>query len=73
MSTIKGHGKIAIYALNQTWKKELPWIHLPIPLLPAVLKKIREEKIEAMIIAPLWPGQIWYTELVSENAQSFML
>ncbi|KAA6365718.1 MAG: hypothetical protein EZS28_038754 [Streblomastix strix] len=73
MSTIRGHGKIAIDALSQTWKMELPWIHPPIPLLPAVLKKIREEQIEAMIIAPLWPGQICYTELVNENAQSFML
>ncbi|KAA6363720.1 MAG: hypothetical protein EZS28_040755 [Streblomastix strix] len=26
-----------------------------------------------MIIAPLWPGQIWYTELVNENARSLML
>ncbi|KAA6368027.1 MAG: hypothetical protein EZS28_036444, partial [Streblomastix strix] len=40
MSTIRGHGETAIDALNQTWKKELPWIHPPIPLLPAVLKKI---------------------------------
>ncbi|KAA6368459.1 MAG: hypothetical protein EZS28_036015 [Streblomastix strix] len=73
MSTIGGHGETAKDALNQTWKKELPWIHPPIPLLPAVLKKIIEEQIEAMIIAPLWPGQIWYTELVNENAQSLML
>ncbi|KAA6356227.1 MAG: hypothetical protein EZS28_048246 [Streblomastix strix] len=73
MSTIKGHGEIAIDALNQTWKMELPWIHPPIPLLPAVLKKIREEQNEAMIIAHLWPDQIWYTELVNENAQSLML
>ncbi|KAA6374217.1 MAG: putative Transposon Tf2-6 polyprotein [Streblomastix strix] len=73
MSTIRGHGETAIDALGQTWKKELPWIHPPIPLLPAVLKKIREEQIEAMIIAQLWPGQIWYTELVNENAQSLML
>ncbi|KAA6364129.1 MAG: putative reverse transcriptase [Streblomastix strix] len=73
MSAIRGHGETATDALNQTWKKELPWIHPPIPLLPAVLKKIREEQIEAMIIAPLWPGHIWYTELVNENTQSFML
>ncbi|KAA6358836.1 MAG: hypothetical protein EZS28_045637 [Streblomastix strix] len=73
MSTIRGHGETAIDALNQTWKMELPWIHPPIPPLPAVLKKIREEQIEAMIIAPLWSGQIWYTELVYENAQSLML
>ncbi|KAA6387648.1 MAG: hypothetical protein EZS28_016828 [Streblomastix strix] len=73
MSTIRGHGEIAIHALNLTWKMELPQIHPPIPLLPAVLKKIREDQIEAMIIAPLWPGQIWYTELVNENARSLML
>ncbi|KAA6387032.1 MAG: hypothetical protein EZS28_017440, partial [Streblomastix strix] len=58
---------------NQTRKKELLWIHPPISLLPAVLKKIREEQIEAMIIAPLQSGQIWYTELVNENVQSLML
>ncbi|KAA6386677.1 MAG: hypothetical protein EZS28_017798 [Streblomastix strix] len=72
MSTIRGHGEIAIDALNQAWKRELPWIHLSIPLFLAALKKIREEQIEAMIIAPLWPGQIWYTELVNENVQSLM-
>ncbi|KAA6398210.1 MAG: putative Transposon Tf2-6 polyprotein [Streblomastix strix] len=72
MSTIRGHGEIAIDAHNQTWKKEFPWIHPPISLLPAVLKKIREEQIDAMIIAPLWTGQIWYTELVNKNVQSLM-
>ncbi|KAA6380091.1 MAG: hypothetical protein EZS28_024381, partial [Streblomastix strix] len=73
MSTIRGNGEIAIDALSQTWKRELPWILPPIPLLPAVLKNIREEEIEAMTIVPLWPGQIWYTELENENAQSLML
>ncbi|KAA6395239.1 MAG: hypothetical protein EZS28_009230 [Streblomastix strix] len=38
-----------------------------------VLKKIREEQIEVMIIAPLRPGQIWSTELVNENVQSLNL
>ncbi|KAA6393998.1 MAG: hypothetical protein EZS28_010477 [Streblomastix strix] len=53
IQTIRGHGEIAIDALNQVCQKELPWIHPPIPLLPAVLKKIRQEQIESMIIAPL--------------------
>ncbi|KAA6365141.1 MAG: hypothetical protein EZS28_039332 [Streblomastix strix] len=73
MSTIRGHGEIAIEALNQIWKKEFLLIYLPIPFLPEFLKKIREEQIEAMIIAPLQPGQIWYTELVNEIVQSLML
>ncbi|KAA6399693.1 MAG: hypothetical protein EZS28_004780 [Streblomastix strix] len=73
MSTVGGHGEIAIDALNQTSKIKLSWIHPPIPLLPAVLKNIREEQIEALIEAPLWPCQIWFTELINENAQSLML
>ncbi|KAA6367798.1 MAG: hypothetical protein EZS28_036674 [Streblomastix strix] len=72
MSTIREHEEIAIDALNQTWKMEIPWIHPPIHLLPAVQKKIEEQHIEVMIIAPLWPCQIWYSELVNENVQSFI-
>ncbi|KAA6389779.1 MAG: hypothetical protein EZS28_014694 [Streblomastix strix] len=73
MQTIRGHGKVAIDALKQIWKKEFPWIHPPISLLPAVQKNIMEERIEAMIIAPLWPGQKLYTELINENVQSHLL
>ncbi|KAA6366616.1 MAG: hypothetical protein EZS28_037855, partial [Streblomastix strix] len=73
MSTIGGHVEIAIQALNQALMKKRPWIHPPIPFVPALLKNIREEQIQAIIIALLWPGQIWYTELVNENVQSLML
>ncbi|KAA6378677.1 MAG: hypothetical protein EZS28_025795 [Streblomastix strix] len=70
---IRGHWKIAIDALNQVWMKEFPWIHPPISLPAAVLKKIREERIRTILIAPPWPGQILYTELVNVNDQSLML
>ncbi|KAA6370656.1 MAG: hypothetical protein EZS28_033818 [Streblomastix strix] len=50
-----------------------PQIHPSIPLLAAVLKKTGEEPFEDRIVVPLWPGQIWYTELLNENAQSLML
>ncbi|KAA6388423.1 MAG: hypothetical protein EZS28_016046 [Streblomastix strix] len=73
MSTIRAHEEIAIDALNQVWKIEFSWTHPLIPLLQAVLKKIREEQIEAKIIAPLQLGQVWQTELVNENVQSLML
>ncbi|KAA6376069.1 MAG: hypothetical protein EZS28_028405 [Streblomastix strix] len=73
MSSISGHWEITIYTLNLIWKKEFPWIHPPIHLLPAVLMKIREERKRAMIVAPLWQGQIQYIELVNKNHQIFML
>ncbi|KAA6372866.1 MAG: hypothetical protein EZS28_031608 [Streblomastix strix] len=73
MSTIRGLGQTAIDALNQAFKKELPYIHSPIPLLSPILQKIREKLIETVIIAPIRPGQIRYTELVNMNLHSFML
>ncbi|KAA6390521.1 MAG: hypothetical protein EZS28_013952 [Streblomastix strix] len=73
MSTIRGHGEIAINIHNQLLKEVFRQIHPPILLFPAVLQKIREELIEIWIKAILWPGQIWFTELVNENAQSLML
>ncbi|KAA6372351.1 MAG: hypothetical protein EZS28_032122 [Streblomastix strix] len=73
MTTTRVHEEISIDDLHQVWKKELPWNHPHIPLLPAVPKKIREEQIEAMIVAPIWPGQILESKLVNKNHQPFML
>ncbi|KAA6389399.1 MAG: hypothetical protein EZS28_015072 [Streblomastix strix] len=53
-------------------EEKSPQILSPILILPAVLKKIREEQIEALIIAPRLPGQIWYQELLNGIAQSLM-
>ncbi|KAA6395508.1 MAG: hypothetical protein EZS28_008961 [Streblomastix strix] len=73
LSTIIGRGKIAFDTLNQVWKKDFPQIHPAIRLLVAVLKNIREEQIEAMIIVPLWPGLIQNTDHVNENVRSLKL
>ncbi|KAA6376564.1 MAG: hypothetical protein EZS28_027909 [Streblomastix strix] len=73
MSTTRRLEEIAIDTLNQVSKKEFPWIHPPMPLLPTFLKKVEEEQIEAMIVAPLQPGQIWYKELLNESVQFLML
>ncbi|KAA6403647.1 MAG: hypothetical protein EZS28_000822 [Streblomastix strix] len=72
MSTIRGHGEIVIEALNQGWKKEFSWIHSPIPLLSAFPKSIREQQIRSLILSPLWPCQIWHTELLNQNVQSLI-
>ncbi|KAA6312779.1 MAG: hypothetical protein EZS28_055866 [Streblomastix strix] len=73
MSTIRGYGEIAIDVLSQVLKNEFPQIHPLTPLLPAVLKRIREQQDKAMTVAPLQSGQIWYIELVNENRQFLIL
>ncbi|KAA6399440.1 MAG: hypothetical protein EZS28_005038 [Streblomastix strix] len=51
---------------------EFPQIHPSTFFLPAILKKIRDELMSAMIVAPLWPGVIWCTELFNWNVQYFL-
>jgi hypothetical protein len=54
-------GAIGYNALNHDWRK-LGNIYLcpPWNLLPIVLQKIRQEKIEATIVTPKWPTAVWY-------------
>ncbi|KAA6367093.1 MAG: hypothetical protein EZS28_037381 [Streblomastix strix] len=73
MSPIRGHGEIAIDALNQAWKKEFHWIHPLILLIQIIQMKIGEDKIREMIIVPLWPSQMLHTELVNQNVQYLIL
>jgi hypothetical protein len=73
VSTSAGNGEEAVDALEQVWTGELPWIHPPIPLISTVLNMIKRDKIQAMVIAPMWPGQVWFTELVRENIQFLIL
>ncbi|KAA6386735.1 MAG: hypothetical protein EZS28_017741 [Streblomastix strix] len=66
-SLLSASAILDVDALNQTWKNEQTQIRPPIPLLPAVLKNIREEEIEAMIIAPhcqaRYGTQNWQTRM----------
>jgi hypothetical protein len=48
-------------ALRLNWKnvKGSVLLHPPIPLLPKVLRKFKEEGKIAILIAPAWKGQVW--------------
>ena len=37
---------------------------LPIPLLPLVLKKIRTNRAQVILLAPDWARRVWYPELL---------
>ncbi|KAA6370848.1 MAG: hypothetical protein EZS28_033626 [Streblomastix strix] len=51
--------------LSISWENQIPLLHPPIPLLLRTIRKIKEDRVRtAVIIAPKWPGQYWYTELL---------
>ncbi|KAA6374997.1 MAG: hypothetical protein EZS28_029474, partial [Streblomastix strix] len=50
-------------AFNYKWSKVKLYFHSPIPVLNRVLQKMKQDKAQGIIIAPILPGQSWYTKL----------
>ena len=53
-----------IDALSIPWRHFLGYAFPPIPLLGKVLKKAREEQATLILVAPMWPAQAWFPELL---------
>lgn len=55
----------AVDAFSQHWGGgENNFINPPFRLLPQILRKIQLDKAQATIIAPIWPAQPWFSQLV---------
>mgnify|MGYP002805015845 CR=1 FL=1 len=46
------------------WNSRLLYAFPPIPLLPRVLKKIRTNRAQFILVAPDWARRVWYPELL---------
>ncbi|XP_073406446.1 uncharacterized protein [Dendrobates tinctorius] len=46
--------------LSQTWGESLSYAFPPLALIPAVLRKIREDQARVMLIVPYWPRRSWF-------------
>ena len=53
----------AINAFTLNWHNKYMWIFPPFSLMADVLKKLREDQGKAIVIAPVWPTQIWWPRL----------
>jgi len=52
-------------ALSRSWALEgNPYAHPPIGLIAKVLDKLREDKCELTLVAPVWASQAWITSLI---------
>ena len=55
----------AVDALSQPWSKLHPYAFPPFALIGRCLQKVREEKLDyLLLIAPVWPAQSWYPLLL---------
>ena len=52
-------------AFSHSWVGEKPYVFPPYKILLQVLDKISRERIFAVVVAPNWPTQVYYTKLRS--------
>ncbi|KAK3273536.1 hypothetical protein CYMTET_18226 [Cymbomonas tetramitiformis] len=50
-------------SLAFSWLGEVNWVNPPLSLLDEVAHKLREERCPATVVAPYWPGQMWFQQL----------
>lgn len=54
---------VAIDAFSTSWANKYVYIFAPFSTLNMVLRKIVEEEVEAIVVAPLWNTQSWWPQL----------
>ena len=64
VSPIQGNKALAIDALSMDWNHLHAYAFPPFILIPAVLQKIRQQRCRIVLIAPFWPQQQWFSELL---------
>ena len=57
-------GALASDALSISWSGLLGYAFPPLPLMGKVLKKAREDNARLILIAPKWPAQAWFPDLL---------
>jgi hypothetical protein len=54
---------VALDAFSITWSQWTPYIHPPINLISKCIQRLELEKVEAVLVVPNWPSQIWWPRL----------
>ena len=54
----------AIDAFTLTWSHDVYYIFPPFSLLGRILQKVEEDEAEAVLVAPIWPTQAWWPNLL---------
>ncbi len=56
---------LGLDAMTQTWPRLRLYAFPPIALLPGVLERVRRDRVPLLLIAPRWPGRVWFPNLFS--------
>ena len=64
VSPVQDYKALAIDALSMDWNHLHAYAFPPFILIAAVLEKIRQHQCRIVLIAPFWPQQQWFSELL---------
>ncbi len=56
---------LGLDAMVQTWPRLRLYTFPPIALLPGVLTRVRRDGVRLLLVAPCWPGRVWFSDLIS--------
>ncbi len=56
---------LGLDAMVQTWPRLRLYAFPPIALLLGVLERVRRDRVLLLLIAPRWPGRVWFSDLIS--------
>ncbi len=56
---------LGLDAMTQMWPRLHLYAFPPIALLPGVLERVRRDRVPLLLIAPRWPGRVWFPNLFS--------
>ncbi|KAA6375152.1 MAG: putative reverse transcriptase, partial [Streblomastix strix] len=73
VSVTQDRWAVTLNFLSMSWKSEIPYLHPPIPLIPATLSKLKRQGVQALLIVPNWPSQPWWPELRSMMSRFMIL
>ena len=72
MSWSRDQHAVAQDALFSPWDP-VTYLFPPVPLLPKVIRKIRDQKIRAILVCPQWPTALWWGMLLDMMVEPPML
>jgi len=56
---------VSVDALSIPWTSHYPYMFPPFPLISRCLGKLNRERVSAVMIAPVWPNQPWFPQLLN--------
>ena len=64
VSPIPDPSAMAVDALSMSWRAMWGYAFPPYALLPSVLRKVRQDQCQLILVAPLWPESRWFVDLL---------